>query len=335
MNDLSAIITTIQSPTPAVRELWERLHRVDARLLIVGDKKGPPSYPLPGASFLSLADQLETEFSLARLLPTAHYSRKNVGYLVAIADGADGLYETDDDNAPLPSWRPREAITSAGTVDAPGWCNVYRCFSEDRIWPRGLPLDALAASFASRPHAAAASSARSAIQQGLANGSPDVDAVWRLVLDRPFDFDEAPSIRLAPGTWCPFNSQSTWWWPEAFPLLYLPSYCSFRMTDIWRSFIAQRCLWELEQGVVFHAAEVHQERNEHDLMRDFNDEVPGYQRNRELVKLLEGLRLRAGTEAVVENLRACYDALIAAGFFDPREGALVAAWCEGLEKARA
>jgi hypothetical protein len=332
---LRSVITTIQAPTPAVIELAERLQPLAATLLIIGDRKGPSAYPTEGTRFLSLADQLETEFSLARLLPTGHYSRKNVGYLVAIADGAECLYETDDDNAPLSSWRPREAMTSAGNIDAPGWCNVYRCFSEDRIWPRGMPLDALAVSFASRPHAAAVSSERSAIQQGLANGSPDVDAVWRLVLDRPFDFDEAPSVRLAPGTWCPFNSQSTWWWPEAFPLLYLPSYCSFRMTDIWRSFIAQRCLWELGQGVVFHAAEVQQERNEHDLMRDFNDEVPGYQRNRELVKLLEGLRLRAGTEAVVENLRACYDALISAGFFDSREGELVAAWCEGLEKPQA
>lgn len=332
---LQVVITTIQSPTAAVVALVDRLRPIGVPMFAIGDRKGPVSFELAGTRFLSLADQLASGFELARILPVGHYARKNLGYLLAVRDGAQSLYETDDDNAPLPSWRPREAMTSAGTIGAPGWCNVYRCFSEDRIWPRGLPLDALATSFASRPHAAATSSERSAIQQGLANGSPDVDAVWRLVLDRPFNFDDAPSVRLAPGTWCPFNSQSTWWWPEAFPLLYLPSYCSFRMTDIWRSFIAQRCLWELGQGVVFHAAEVHQERNEHDLMRDFNDEVPGYQRNRELVKVLEALRLRAGTEAVAENLRACYDALIAANFFDPREGALVSAWCAGLEQARA
>lgn len=331
---LWSVITTIQAPTAAVIELAGRLQPHAATLVIIGDRKGPTAYPTPGTRFLSLADQLETPFGLARSLPTGHYSRKNVGYLLAIAEGAGCLYETDDDNAPLPNWRAREAIASAGTIDAAGWCNVYRCFSDERIWPRGLPLDALTTSFADRPKAAAASSERSAIQQGLANGSPDVDAVWRLVLDRPFDFDDGPSVRLAPGTWCPFNSQSTWWWPEAFPLLYLPSHCSFRMTDIWRSFIAQRCLWELGQGVVFHAAEVHQERNEHDLMRDFNDEVPGYQRNRELVKVLEGVRLRAGTEAVADNLRACYDALIDAGFFDPAERKLVADWCEGLEQAR-
>jgi hypothetical protein len=40
------------------------------------------------------------------------------------------------------------------------------------------------------------------------------------------------------------------------PLLYLPSHCCFRMTDIWRSFIAQRCLWELGHWVVCQAPEL-------------------------------------------------------------------------------
>ena len=43
------------------------------------------------------------------------------------------------------------------------------------------------------------------IQQGLVNGSPDVDAVWRLTFDQEFGFDEAPSVWLAPGAWCPFQ----------------------------------------------------------------------------------------------------------------------------------
>ncbi len=83
------------------------------------------------------------------------------------------------------------------------------------------------------------------IQQGLANGSPDVDAVWRLILDRNFAFSDGAPVVLEAGNWSPFNTQSTWWWPIAYPLLYLPSYCSFRTCDIWKSFIAQRCLWEL------------------------------------------------------------------------------------------
>jgi hypothetical protein len=79
-------------------------------------------------------------------------------------------------------------------------------------------------------------------------------------------------------SWCPFNSQSTWFFKKAFPLMYLPCSCKHsECTDIWRSFIGQRCLWEIGEGVTFHSpSEVYQDRNEHDLLKDFEDEIPGY-----------------------------------------------------------
>lgn len=332
---LCTVITTIQLPTGAVRSLAARLGDQEASLIIIGDKKGPPAYDLSGVDFFSLQRQLESRFGLARALPVGHYTRKNVGYLEAIARGAACIYETDDDNAPLPNWTPRVENVDARAVDQRGWVNVYRCFSGERIWPRGLPLDALGASFLTAPPLRDLTQrVRAPIQQGLANGSPDVDAIWRLVLDRPFDFDDGPSVLLPAGAWCPFNSQSTWWWPDAYPLLYLPSHCSFRMTDIWRSFIAQRCLWELGLGVVFHAPEVFQDRNEHNLMRDFNDEVPGYQRNRELAQVLTDTALLPGIAAITDNLRRCYESLVAHGFFAAAELDLLTAWCDDLGQAQ-
>ena len=334
MSDFHAIITTIQPPTAAVESLLVRLRQLGAPLIVAGDRKGPASFETEGAVFLDLEAQRASPFELARLGPVGHYTRKNIAYLEAIRRGATCLYETDDDNAPLPQWAQREETVAAHRIDAGDWVNAYRCFSQGRIWPRGLPLDAVVASHAQSPTMEAATQTlRAPIQQGLANGSPDVDAVWRLVLDAPFDFDDGPSVVLAPGSWCPFNSQSTWWWPDAFPLLYLPSHCSFRMTDIWRSFIAQRCLWELGLGVVFHAAEVVQDRNEHDLMRDFNDEIPGYQRNRRLVQVLADTALRPGAGAVADNLTRCYETLVRHGFFAREELELLAAWRVGLALA--
>ena len=171
------------------------------------------------------------------------------------------------------------------------------------------------------------------VQQGLANGSPDVDAVWRLTQDRPFDFETRPPVVLTEGQWCPFNTQSTWWWPRAFPLLYVPSHCSFRMCDIWKSFVAQRCLWALGAGVVFHAPEVVQERNPHDYLRDFHDEVPGYLQNTRIADILTGLDLAAGEAAVADNLLACYDALIREKIFPPAEWPLVQAWIKDCAAA--
>ena len=146
-------------------------------------------------------------------------------------------------------------------------------------------------------------------------------------------FEPAESILLPPGAWCPFNSQSTWWFPVAFPLLYLPSRCSFRMTDIWRSFVAQRCLWELGQGVVFHGPEVVQERNVHNLMRDFEQEVPGYLGNRRLAAALERAPLRGGDEHVAANVLACYEALVREGFFPSEECGLLELWIEEVGQA--
>lgn len=334
-NRLSSVITTIQRPTESVCNLARRLVAVNANLIVVGDKKGPPDYDVEGARFLSLADQLDSDFKLARTLPAGHYARKNIGYLVAISQGASCIYETDDDNAPLDTWQPHAETVRAARVDARGWVNVYRFFSDERIWPRGFPLDALSDSFSKPPSLAEETIAVQApIQQGLVNNSPDVDAIWRLVMDRSFDFQAGPSVLLPRGVWCPFNSQSTWWFSVAFPLMYLPSFCSFRMTDIWRSFIAQRCLWELDLEIVFHGPEVLQQRNEHDLMRDFNDEVPGYLRNRELALRLEGLSLLAGVDEVAANLSRCYEELVRAGFFVEKEVDLVNCWLADLENAR-
>ena len=103
------------------------------------------------------------------------------------------------------------------------------------------------------------------------------------------------------------------------------------MTDIWRSFIAQRCLWELGFGIVFHAPEVIQQRNVHSIMRDFEDEIPGYTRNKQFIKILEDLKLEKGLNEMSRNLQRCYEALVAIEFFPEQELDLVKTWVEDLE----
>jgi hypothetical protein len=327
---LIAVITTIQSPTESVHTLLRRLEPAQTELIVIGDRKGPAEYPLPGVQFFSLEEQLATSFRMASALPTGHYARKNLGYLIAIGQKPDCIYETDDDNAPNGSWRTRSLRTPVRKIEPRPWANVYRMFSEANIWPRGFPLDLIADPKTFRNDAIELGEVDAPIQQGLANLSPDVDAIWRLVLDRDFAFEDKESVWLPPNTWCPFNSQTTWWWPAAYPLLYLPSYCSFRMTDIWRSFVAQRCLWELGYGLVFHPPEVDQQRNVHSLMRDFEDEVPGYLHNRRIVQALEPLNLRSGVEGVSQNLGTCYEELVRIEAVPEKELKLVDAWLEDL-----
>lgn len=326
----AAIVTSIQAPTASLSKLARRTATAGMRLIVIGDRKSPDRFELDGADFYSIAEQLNLDLELARRLPENHYARKNVGYVLAIRAGVTGVFDTDDDNAPLDTWHVRDEAVDACDVPARGWVNAYSYFTSAHIWPRGLPLDRVKAARTSGDRRASIV-ANAPVQQGLVNGSPDVDAIWRLVMDREFAFDAGESIRLGPGAWCPFNSQSTWWFPTAYPLLYLPSHVSFRMTDIWRSFVAQRCLWASGHGVVFHGAESFQNRNTHDLLRDFEQEVPGYLGNKRLCDTLEGLALSTSATATRDNLVRCYEALVAARFLPKDEMPLVEAWLKGLD----
>jgi hypothetical protein len=331
-SSLSVVVTSISAPNRALAEIAARCkERLDA-FWVVGDVSSPPSFQLDGCRFLGIQDQIETGFRSAALCPLRHYARKNIGYLAAIRAGARILVETDDDNLPTSEfWSPRRKAWQVPVVANAGWVNVYQYFSRARIWPRGLPLDAIGDAVPPL-HGLPAANCICPIQQGLADGNPDVDAIYRMVLPLPLQFDRIGALALSSGSWCPFNSQNTTWFPEAFALLYLPAFCSFRMTDIWRSFVAQRVAWENGWSVLFHDATVHQQRNDHDLMRDFADEVPGYLHNRRIAEVLASLTLRPGRLAIPENLLRCYEALVRMDLVGGQEITLVEAWNEDVRE---
>ena len=110
---------------------------------MTGDQKGPDAYDLPNTHFFSLEAQRSLQFEIEKELPTGHYARKNLSYLFAISQGADCIYETDDDNMPNEHWKVRsDKIESALVIpEADRWVNIYNYFSDSNIWPRGLPLN--------------------------------------------------------------------------------------------------------------------------------------------------------------------------------------------------
>ena len=327
MSEPTLVITSINPPTMTVRKA--RAVQPDWRIIVVGDKKTPEPWKHDGVDFLSISDQGRLRFELAAALPLGHYSRKNLGYLVAIADGAPIIAETDDDNIPYDSFLAGVSRTvRARPIEATGWVNVYRAFTSERVWPRGFPLDAVNESLRAAPPLGQDADHDCPVQQYLADGDPDVDAVYRLTAEGDIRFDESLDVVLGPGSHCPFNSQNTVWFPDAYPLLYLPSGVSFRMTDIWRSFVAARCLDALGHPLAFRRPTVVQERNEHDLMRDFEAEIDGYLRNREIVERLAALDLGGLTAG--QMLRRCYEELAAMGLVDHDELVLVDLWLDAL-----
>jgi hypothetical protein len=327
---IACVITSIHSVTAAVRSIATAARSRNMELIVIGDTKSPKTYGLEDCQFLSIEDQKASGFRLAKSCPINHYSRKNIGYLIAIRLGFDQILETDDDNFPCDSFfTERQQKVHAAISTNGGWVNVYKYFTDALIWPRGLPLDSInnaVIEFETLEKA----EITCPIQQGLADENPDVDAVYRLILSLPQSFRDDRKLALGKGSWCPFNSQNTRWWKEAFPLLYLPSYCSFRMTDIWRSFVAQRIAWTNNWHTLFHGPTVLQKRNEHNVMADFADEIPGYLSNDCIRKTLEDLSLRPGSSNILENIRVCYRALVELEVIDKAELALLDDWLSDI-----
>lgn len=325
--DRAIVITTIFRPTEAARKFaalpgWN--------LIVAGDRKTPPDWSVPGATFLSAAEQEASRYRIARLLPWNHYCRKMIGYLHAMQRGATVIAESDDDNLPKPGWDfPPFDGEFPVTDDGMGFLNVYRLYTGMRIWPRGFPLELLTTRGAVpireslRP-----ASVRVGIWQGLADGSPDVDAIYRLTDDTPCDFDDGPPVVLGSGTACPFNSQNTVFRREVFPLLYLPAHVTFRFTDILRGLVAQPILWAAGWRLGFTRATVVQERNPHNYLDDFRSEIPCYLHAAKVVEVV-GAAVR-GEASIADNLRSAYRALLQAGIVPDAELPLLDAWLEDV-----
>ena len=325
------IVTTINPPTESVRELALRSDQWP--LIVIGDNKTPRDWALKGATFIGIDEQRERRFALRSLLPENHYSRKNLGYLEALSRGATTIAETDDDNFPR-EWPPHdpEPEVEGLEISRQGWINVYEHFTVERIWARGLPLQEIC-----RPieHSNTPSVVRRAlIHQYLAEGDPDVDAIYRMTVGKTDHSFRDRIVILAPGSATPFNSQSTVWYDGSLPFLYLPSFVDFRMTDIWRSYVAQVCLWAKDERIAYRGKGVYQERNEHNLFDDFLGELVGYKRNDEIMAALVKLKLSSEPRDADANLLSCYVELNRLGVVPSQELALVQAWITDLALAR-
>ncbi len=325
------VVTSIAGPNDVLRQLAKGCIERQWKFVLIGDSASPADFKLDGCDFYSLERQRQLSLQFPQKCPTRHYARKNIGYLLAMAAGATVIIETDDDNIPLDGfWQERQIRQQAAICDSAGWVNVYRYFSDENIWPRGYPLDELG-SKTPEYESMKISEFDCPIQQNLANDNPDVDAVYRLVMPLPIQFRCDREIAFGRGSFCPFNSQNTMWLPQAYSLLYLPAYCSFRMTDIWRSFVAQRIAQENGWPILFGGPTMRQERNIHNLMRDFEDEVPGYLNNKRIVDELAALNLKAGSKNIAENLRICYEKLVSMDIVAQEELSLIDAWLADIE----
>lgn len=295
-----AVVTTIFRPSPAVNGTCHRLP--DWCLVVVADCKGPATYPLNGPCahvYLTVDAQRDMARTspFVRALPWNHFGRKNVGYLYAIAQGAQRVWDFDDDNGlVVPGDVLERAALGAGAADqVQGWgerqINPYPLLGATKFaWPRGLPLDAVQTPSVAVADTAPFDTSTIGIVQSLANVNPDVDAIYRLTRPLPLDFaraDPAACLVVPPSVFAPFNAQATLFARrDMLWALYLPVTVHGRVSDIWRSYFVQRLMWDAGARLAFAGPWVDQIRNEHTLLADFDAEHDLYIKARALVDVL-------------------------------------------------
>lgn len=321
------IITTINPKTEAITKFSQILK--DWHIILVGDKKSKKIKNEKNIKFLTIEEQENLGFETIKYAPYNHYARKNIGYLYAMSMGADVIYDTDDDNIPYVDWKfPEFKINSKLESSKNKYINIYNYFTSEKIWPRGYPIDEI--NKTSTIKTSLSKNIKIGVWQGLADKEPDVDAIYRLIINKKIKFDKKPPIVLSKKTYCPFNSQNTLWNKEFFVYMYLPSYVNFRFTDILRGYVAQRLLWEDNYYLGFTKATVYQKRNKHNIMEDFKDEVNYYTNIKDIVDIINNNKFNSKDR--FKNLKSIYCNLLFKKYVLKKELKILNAWIIDIKK---
>ena len=289
----------------------------------------------PNCVFLSVKKQKSLGYRIHDLLPYKSYARKNLGYLYAIQHGARVIYDTDDDNSPtsgkITFYQQETGKFHVYKTDAVV-VNPYEHFGQSTIWPRGYPLDHIADPPSHK--FVTCLGADTSIQQGVVNGDPDVDAIFRLTrkdkdVDLKVEFDkEAPTVLLPPKTMAPFNSQNTLFMNKGLWGMLLPITVAFRVCDIWRGYWAQRLLWDVGSHLSFFPPNAVQFRNAHSYLADFVDEKMLYHDAGRLVEFL--ISWKSEKKDFFGRVLDLSVAMVEQGFWEMNDAILTEAWLTDL-----
>lgn len=226
-----AVCTTIFKPSQPIMDM---LQVEGWHVVVVGDRGAVPfNLTAQNLVYLDEAAQLDLGThhpNLLKLLPWKHFGRKNLGFLYAVAHGAQMIWDFDDDNGLKRDVKePRLPTSDVFGVGFSNEChafNPYPLMGAPNVsvgaWPRGFPLELIRTPC--KPLLFPSNTSRVAVLQSLADNEPDVDAIFRLTRDIPFHFD--PNTRrtliLQRGTLAPYNAQATLVLQPAFFTQLLP-----------------------------------------------------------------------------------------------------------------
>ncbi len=307
------VVTTIFDPAflPGYLKNFAAYDRRDATTLyIIPDRKTPATVAEAAADAreqgwdVQCPEPAEQEDFLRRLgvpeefIPWNTDNRRNVGYLMALADGCGVLVSIDDDNFCRDGVDFVGGHEVVGQVDrgqwpvieanAAAWVNICSMLETDcsaDVYPRGFPYFARGRDALGGEDAAPAGSGAQpivAINAGLWLGDPDVDAVTRLSLAPQALAFDGPSVLLGPNVWTPINTQNTALSREAAAAYYyirmgfqLDGLTIDRYGDILSGYFVQKCAKHLGQAVRVGSPVADHVRTTHNLFKDLYYEQAG------------------------------------------------------------
>ena len=283
------VLTTINSPKSDLNKL---LKTPDPwKIVVIGDSKTNNSeWKIFKNStkliYLSIEDQLKLGYNITKFIPLNSYTRKNIGYLYAIQNGANEIYDIDD-NIKLVNNFFLNIYVNKYTIYAENnnsvMVNPYNYFGKPSMWPRGFRLKDIEKKFENKFYRLLSSRANlnHLIYQGLLNIEPDVDSIYsqtRIIKKKSVKqrFTYLGNLMYLPGNFVPINSKNTRYLYDIFPSLALPTTVPKKVSDIWRGYIMQRYAWIYNGTVSFLQACAEHRRNHHKNNLNFIEEKDLY-----------------------------------------------------------
>ena len=275
------VVTSINDCTELLNGYLANLSRFgrEAKIYLIPDKKTPSQKVPSGVEVPSIDRQIEflrgvNFFPLD--IPFNSDNRRNVGYLMALADGAEMIVSIDDDNYCPENEDFIDAHYACMHRNVPctdtEWVNnCDLLFREYLAYPRGFPY------FARTGKKVPYSWSEDLpvhINAGMWIGDPDFDAITWLT-NPPIGATYFRDIALGLSAWCPINSQNT-----AVHRDLMPAYWFVRMVppsdrfgDIFQGYFALKVAKHMGWTARFGSPVVTHRRNSHVYLKDVQKEI--------------------------------------------------------------
>lgn len=267
--------TTINKPTKALKVFAKNKN---CKLIVALDKKSK-NFNLKNCIVLSPEYQEKKWKKLSNLIGWNCIQRRNFAILEAYERGAEAIALIDDDNIPKSNWfknilvnkktTANEVVVNKPIFDPIGYTNYKN------LWHRGYPLELVEGR---RYKKKKKKNIFFDIQANFWDGDPDIDAVCRMLFHPECKF-EKKYFPFYSKKISPFNSQNTIISRKVVKDYFLFPHVG-RMDDIWASFY----VLSKNYKVIYCEPTVYQDRNVHNLIKDFKNEIIGYVNSADLVE---------------------------------------------------